>query len=227
MTEGAWLSSADPLAMWEYLRRRASERKCRLLAAAALRRLAGYFSDDAAVLELLVGAAEAGERFADGTLSSNEFRRLREQFHLYTRLGALSDAQRFAGEVVSGLFADSPAEAAYAITFAPDAVAELDEERLPAATPRREREIAAQASLVRDLFGNPFRPVTFDPAWQTEAAVGLARGIYESGDFGPMQVLADALEDAGCADAEMLAHCRGDGPHVRGCWVVDLVLGNG
>ncbi|HYH67576.1 MAG TPA: hypothetical protein VD866_22960 [Urbifossiella sp.] len=55
--------------------------------------------------------------------------------------------------------------------------------------------------------------------------VGLARGMYESRDFGPMPVLADALEDAGCADADVLAHCRGDGPHVRGCWVVDLVLG--
>ena len=76
-----------------------------------------------------------------------------------------------------------------------------------------------------DIFGNPFRPVTFDPSWRTEAVVVLARGMYESRDFAPMPVLADALEDAGCADADILAHCRGDGPHVRGCWVVDLVLG--
>lgn len=86
-------------------------------------------------------------------------------------------------------------------------------------------EQAAQAQLLRDLFGPPFRDVVFGPSWRTEAVVGLARGMYESRDFGPMPVLADALEDAGCAEADVLAHCRGDGPHVRGCWVVDLVLG--
>jgi hypothetical protein len=81
------------------------------------------------------------------------------------------------------------------------------------------------ANLIRDVFGNPFEPVAFDPSWRAEAVFGLARGMYESRDFTPMPVLADALEDAGCADADILAHCRGPGPHVRGCWVVDLVLG--
>ncbi|QDU21618.1 hypothetical protein ETAA1_35880 [Urbifossiella limnaea] len=79
--------------------------------------------------------------------------------------------------------------------------------------------------LVRCVSGNPFHPSPFSPTWRTEAVVGLARGMYESRGFGPMPVLADALEDAGCADAAILTHCRGDGPHVRGCWVVDLVLG--
>ncbi|MBN9518635.1 hypothetical protein J0H58_08975 [bacterium] len=79
--------------------------------------------------------------------------------------------------------------------------------------------------LVRDIFGNPFRLVALDPAWRTEAAVALARGMYESRDFTPMSVLADALEDAGCAGTDVLGHCRGSGPHVRGCWVVDLLLG--
>jgi hypothetical protein len=66
---------------------------------------------------------------------------------------------------------------------------------------------------------------SFDPSWRTEVVVGLAAGMYESRDFAPMPVLADALEDAGCAAPDILAHCRGPGPHVRGCWVVDLVLG--
>jgi hypothetical protein len=79
--------------------------------------------------------------------------------------------------------------------------------------------------VLRDIAGNPFVPVVFDVCWRTEAVVGLARGMYESRDFGPLPVLADALEDAGCADPSVLAHCRGGGPHVRGCWVVDLVLG--
>jgi hypothetical protein len=86
-------------------------------------------------------------------------------------------------------------------------------------------ERVAQAQLLRDLFGPPFRVIPFNPSWRTEAVFGLARGMYESRDFGPMPVLADALEDAGCGDSDVLAHCRGGGPHVRGCWVVDLVLG--
>jgi hypothetical protein len=79
-------------------------------------------------------------------------------------------------------------------------------------------------SLVHDVFGNPFRTVRFRGAWRSEAVAGLARGMYESGDFAPMPVLADALEDAGCDCPDILAHCRGPGPHVRGCWVVDRVL---
>ena len=78
--------------------------------------------------------------------------------------------------------------------------------------------------LIRDIFGNPFRPVAVDPDWRTAAAVALARGMYESRDFAPMPVLADAFQDAGCEDPDILGHCRGPGPHVRGCWVVDLVL---
>jgi hypothetical protein len=84
-----------------------------------------------------------------------------------------------------------------------------------------------QANLLRDIFGNPFRPATFDPAWRTPTVVALARGMYESRDFGAMPILADALQDAGCDNEEVLSHCRGPGPHVRGCWVVDLVLGKG
>ncbi|HYH67899.1 MAG TPA: hypothetical protein VD866_24595 [Urbifossiella sp.] len=86
-------------------------------------------------------------------------------------------------------------------------------------------ERAAQSILVRDIFGNPFRPVALDPTWRTEAVVGLATGIYADRAFDRLSVLADALEDAGCADADVLTHCRGPGPHVRGCWVVDLLLG--
>jgi hypothetical protein len=71
----------------------------------------------------------------------------------------------------------------------------------------------------------PYSPVTFAPEWRTEAAVGIAAKMYDSRDFGNMPILADALQDAGCEHADILAHCRGDGPHVRGCWVVDLVLG--
>jgi hypothetical protein len=78
---------------------------------------------------------------------------------------------------------------------------------------------------LRCVVGNPFRPVAFEPAWRSETAVSLAAGIYEERAFDRLPVLADALEEAGCDDAEVLAHCRGPGPHARGCWVVDGVLG--
>jgi hypothetical protein len=82
-------------------------------------------------------------------------------------------------------------------------------------------------ALLRDLFGNPFRKVKFDKRWRTDTAVALAQHMYESRDFGVMPILADALQDAGCDSEDILAHCRSNGPHVRGCWVVDLVLGKG
>ena len=98
------------------------------------------------------------------------------------------------------------------------------EKRIPRLAPRS-REPVEQWKLFRDVIGNSLKPIVFDPSWRTEAVVALARGMYESRDFAPMPVLADALEDAGCGDPDVLAHCRGGGPHVRGCWVVDLVLG--
>jgi hypothetical protein len=81
------------------------------------------------------------------------------------------------------------------------------------------------AGWLRCVFGNPFRPVAADPSWLTPTVVALAYAIYADRAFDRMPVLADALEEAGCDHHDVLAHCRGDGPHVRGCWVVDLVIG--
>lgn len=82
-----------------------------------------------------------------------------------------------------------------------------------------------QARVIKDIVYNPFRTVPFDSSWRTESVVGLARGIYDDRAFDRLPVLADALEDAGCDDAEVLGHCRGDGFHVRGCWLIDTALG--
>jgi len=90
---------------------------------------------------------------------------------------------------------------------------------------RRELVCQEHISLLRCIVGNPFRPVAFDPAWRSETAVSLATGIYAERAFDRMPILADALEEAGCDHPEVLAHCRGLGPHARGCWVVDGVLG--
>src|SRR5262245_24679442 len=88
-------------------------------------------------------------------------------------------------------------------------------------------EALAHAVLLRDIFGDPFRPVTVDPIWIAPTVTALARQVYESRDFSAMPILADALLDAGCANEDVLEHCRSEGPHVRGCWVVDVVPGKG
>jgi hypothetical protein len=89
------------------------------------------------------------------------------------------------------------------------------------------RMLAGHAAVVRCVFGDPFRSAAFEPSWRTEAVVGLTRGILADEAYDRLPVLADALDDAGCDDAQVLGHLRGGGPHVRGCWVVDAVLGLG
>jgi hypothetical protein len=92
-----------------------------------------------------------------------------------------------------------------------------------------EDELVAQAALLRDIFGNPFHPSPpLPPAvltWNDGAVRRIAEGIYEGRAFDRLPILADALLDAGCDNEELIQHCRGDGPHVRGCWAVDLILG--
>src|SRR5262249_43797709 len=93
-------------------------------------------------------------------------------------------------------------------------------------------EAAGQAALLRDIFGNPFHPVALDSAWPTSTALGLATAAYDdrllpAGTLDPdrLAILSDALEDVGCDNGDLLSHLRGPGPHVRGCWVIDLLLG--
>jgi hypothetical protein len=87
-------------------------------------------------------------------------------------------------------------------------------------------ERGRQADIIRDLFGNPFRPVAIDPAWRSGPALALATAIYDERLYDRSPELADALASAGCSDAAILGHCRSRSDHVRGCWVVDAVLGN-
>jgi hypothetical protein len=105
----------------------------------------------------------------------------------------------------------------------------LDEARAvwdePAFRDAKRAHERALCGLIRDIFGNPYRPVAVDPGWLSPTAVSLARGIYAEKAFDRLPVLADALLEAGCSDEQLLGHCHGPGPHVRGCWVVDLVLG--
>ncbi len=81
------------------------------------------------------------------------------------------------------------------------------------------------ANNLRDIVGNPFRPVAFTPHWCTINVLELARTIYDERAFERLPILADALMDAGCDDEQIIGHCRSNGPHVRGCWLLDMILG--
>jgi hypothetical protein len=218
VTEAEWLACADPQAMLEFLLvGTARDRKLRLFAVACCRRKWKFFSDDRCRQ-----AVDIAESFADdenmigdldwaaqGTrLALNEWRPKQGSRGILVRVstGAHSLAQtrlhviHIASELL-GLPVDSARAKAL--------------------------EAEQQARLLRDIFGNPFRPVAFDPAWRTSDVLALARGIYDEKAFDRMPILADALQDAGCDATELLDHCRGTSPHVRGCWVVDLVLEKG
>jgi hypothetical protein len=92
--------------------------------------------------------------------------------------------------------------------------------------PARREELRVHCHLLRDIFGNPFRPVAFDSRWRSESAIALARTAYDTRNFTLLPILADALEEVGCDHPDVLAHCRDPQQiHVRGCWVVDGVLG--
>jgi hypothetical protein len=119
--------------------------------------------------------------------------------------------------------------ALYAIKHTPEAA-------VPPGTAGRKGAKVAERRRIRavftDIFGNPFRPITLDTACLMPQIIAIAQAACEhrdlpSGQLDPsrLAVLADALEDAGCDDADLLAHLRGPGPHVRGCWALDLILG--
>jgi hypothetical protein len=91
-----------------------------------------------------------------------------------------------------------------------------------------QRERMAQATLLHDLFGNPFRLIVIEPfwiRWKNGTIPKLAQAIYDERRFADLPILADALEEAGCESADLLGHCRQPGEHVRGCWVLDRLLG--
>jgi hypothetical protein len=227
MTEADWLDNdrANPQWMlWQLTpplgkvtRTRAGRRKLRLFACACCRLVDPYL--DAFGLSDSVGVAE---RFAEGQATSEELaaahaRIARPEFQEGTDSPRLLAywAPRLA-QIATGTMAD------ISLFLPPYRVVD-------AGFPGSAIEANARlCDLVRCVFGNPFRPVAPPQPWlkwNGGALVRLARVIDDERAFDQLPVLADALEEAGCTDAAILAHCRGPGPHVRGCWVVDLLLG--
>jgi hypothetical protein len=235
VTPYEWNVRTDPKPMLEFLRwtGRASQRKLRLFMAACCRRVVHTFTQEEDIGR--EDAIEVAERYADGLADEDE----RE-----ATFADLTDGgpHRLWDECTNLLLADFTQESpndADAVECAIGAAAEarLDavEERYDESEEIEQAEAAAQAALLREVFGNPFRPVAADPfwlAWNGGAVVRLTWAVYDerelpSGrlDADRLAVLADKLEEAGCADPQLLGHLRSPGPHVRGCWGVDSLLG--
>jgi hypothetical protein len=221
VTETEWLACTDPTPMLEFLRGITSERKLRLFAVACCRRVWHLLVD-----ERSHEAVEVAERFADGAATDKELEDAKSNAWEFSLHIVHEDERFFDLDQNARDAADAPA---WAAEWSVDYGCEYGEcpLRVVVATQRAlgTAEGNKQASLVRCIFGNPFRPVAVDAGWLTPGVVGLARTIYEGRAFNRMPELADALEQAGFANADILAHCREPGPHVRGCWVVDGLLG--
>jgi hypothetical protein len=224
MTEAEWLGCEDPEPLRTFLAARGderpkwSERQKRLFMCACCRRVWEELSD-----ERCRRAVAVAEQYVENTTS---IEKLDAAGEAALRLSApYWDGGGFERRDPRPL-----SDAAFNVTVSSDCwggaplFAAPDEIILQAVHNRRAEEFA-QTELLRDIVGNPFRPATFSPSWRTDTAGALARQMYESRDFSAMPILADALQDAGCDSEDILTHCRGPGPHVRGCWVVDLVLG--
>jgi hypothetical protein len=222
MTEEELTGGRGTWQLWEFVAATASPRKLRLFGCACVRRVFDLIPDRRGRL-----AVEVAERFSDGVATAAELR------EAYTAAGIAAGQRRrdddFAGThaLLAGMsVADATQRAGWsASTEAAKAVRATNYGAGHWDRDITASERPAQADVIRDIFGHLFRPVAFDPRWRTADAVGLARGIYEDRAFDRLPLLADALMDAGCADEQVLGHCPSDGPHVRGCWVVDLVLG--
>jgi hypothetical protein len=221
MTEEKWLTCRDPVWMLAHLDRPVGDRKLFLYAAACCR-AHWHLLSSAPSRE----AVEWAERFADGEVPRDQ----KSALLRWLSEGAAMDAERQAARkpveerMYRGVVQPWSLEV-LATYFAHGLVVHDPTSPLDPTLSRYERLLSVP--VLRDVFGNPFRPVTCSPSWRTDTAVTLARQMYESREFGAMPILADALQDAGCDEPAILDHCRQPGEHVRGCWVVDLVLGKG
>jgi hypothetical protein len=207
MTEEEWLACTDPQKMLEFLRGKASDRKLRSFACACCRRCKERLDE---VNQL---AIEVAELFADSRATVEALRERRMRTVSWMCYVADTNALLSALKVIKF---------------------RTEEEGWKGCTELCGRgymndlwlaERRALGTVLLDMFGNPFRPVAVDAPWLTPPVVKLAQAIYEERAFDRLPVLADALEEAGCADPDILSHCRGPGPHVKGCWLVDLLLG--
>jgi hypothetical protein len=201
-----WRTDDNPARLWELVQDRATERKWRLYACACLRLAWGHLPHPDSRR-----AVEAAELYADGLITRTQKMPLHQRAtiasHRYSR-----DPDPVLAAVQAAVYALDVEMRHYKFATLTRVAADPDARR-------------AQADLFRDIFENPFHPPVVRREWLTDTVTGVAAGIYADRAFDRLPILADALEEAGCDDPDVLAHCRGGGPHARGCWVVDRVLG--
>lgn len=239
MTEQEWLTGADVGEMVRYLeeehrahRFKKGQRQFRLFTSACCRLTWDLMTDERARQAVLLA-----ERYADGLVSKDEMKAAHKAqsqafihvlniSHQYSPAFCAADCAHAA--TISLLYPNGSGGALFSTRYARFAMEFTNRATgfsFPSDGPKS-ASAQRQAAILRDVFGNPFRPVTFAPAWQRwngGAVVGLARTIYEERAFDQLPVLADALEEAGCTETTILDHCRSipAEQHVRGCWVVD------
>jgi hypothetical protein len=203
MTEAEWLAGIDPEPMLSFIHKTANDRKLRLLACGFCETYKSYLTD-----WRLSNAIETAYRVADGVARERErnrvFSRAHQDFWDYTGNGESAVATYACGNREQMMEVPSIAMRAFAFNI-------YQNPRIMACL------------LLRDIF-EPFRSPSNNPEWLTSSVLALARQMYDSRDFSAMPILADALQDAGCNNEDVLSHCRGPTPHVRGCWVVDRLL---
>jgi hypothetical protein len=225
MDEAEWLAFTHlnevPI---DFLNERVSDRKRRLFAVACCRRI-WHLLERGTLREVV----QAAEEIAEGMMNEACLASLRSAVDLLADPQKHSTFHACAVKWAVGSHVNGHTPAQYA------------KEALGYAASRRswsakyvaalKAEQPTQNALLRDIAGNPFRPVTLSPAWHTPAVLALAQAAYDNrslpaGTLDPerLAVLADALEEAGCTDADILGHLRGPGPHVRGCFVIDTLL---
>ena len=201
MTEADWLACTDPMPMLWSLRDKASDRKLRLAACGYCRsvwRFMGKASRKAVLL---------GEQMADEPVDESLRKAVaRAAIEAVCRLEEAGDDFFMAADMAYRVPSN---DGWYAVEW----------------TIGNRPPLASGVPIVRDIFGDPFRPVIIEPGWLTRNLINLACTLYDDSAFYDLPILADALEEGGCTDPDILNHCRQPGEHVRGCWILDLLLG--
>lgn len=213
MNEAEWRTCADPQRLLQMLPSRTVRndrlaRKDRLAALACLRQVLTWEHTHAQTIEFL-------EQSADGTITREANQRVVANARRAIPTDTGRDEHGYDRYIVA-LMLYRVLVSRQAAHHALHAIAGLA---------NGEDIQESSCDLIRDIFGNPFLTVPVNPSWLTSTVTALAHAIYDERAFDRMPILADALEDVGCTNQHILAHCRWPSLHVRGCWVVDLVLG--
>jgi len=217
MTESQWLDGDQFARMLRFLKGTASARQLRWLGCACCRMVWQILSHD-----LLYHIVEVAERFAeqpDIPVPSSQ------------RLQLVNETRRVRWKAPQNEFI-SPILWLLSGELTAEHVIYLQQKIWLASELSADKANRRLVGLARDIFGNPFRPFTFDPSWRSDDVMALALAAFEERslpeghlEVDRLAVLADALEDAGCTIDALLSHLRGPGVHVRGCWALDLILG--